>query len=57
MLEFLNNVVSFFKNVVLLVVVAGIIIFIFIIMIIIWECWYELGVLLFLGEFRSKIIF
>ena len=56
MLEPLNNVASFSKNVVLLVAVAGIIILTMIIMITIRERRYELGVLLSLGEARSKII-
>ncbi|EOH92342.1 ABC transporter permease [Enterococcus villorum] len=56
MLEPLNNVASFSKNVVLLVAVAGIIILTLIIMITIRERRYELGVLLSLGESRSKII-
>ncbi|OTP23520.1 permease [Enterococcus sp. 5B7_DIV0075] len=56
MLEPLNNVASFSKNVVLLVAVAGIIILTLIIMIIIRERRHELGVLLSLGESRIKII-
>ena len=56
MLEPLNNVASFSKNVVLLVAVAGIIILTLIIMITIRERRHELGVLLSLGESRSKII-
>lgn len=56
MLEPLNNVASFSKNVVLLVAVAGIIILTLIIMITIRERRHELGVLLSLGESRIKII-
>ncbi len=56
MLEPLNNVASFSKNVVLLVAVAGIIILTLIIMITIRERRHELGVLLSLGESRAKII-
>ncbi|WP_271553272.1 ABC transporter permease [Enterococcus mundtii] len=56
MLEPLNNVASFSKNVVLLVAVAGIIILTLIIMITIRERRHELGVLLSLGESRSKIV-
>lgn len=56
MLEPLNNVASFSQNVVLLVAVAGIIILTLIIMITIRERRHELGVLLSLGESRSKII-
>lgn len=56
MLEPLNNVASFSKNVVLLVAIAGIIILTLIIMITIRERRYELGVLLSLGESRSKIV-
>lgn len=56
MLEPLNNVASFSKNVVLLVAVAGVIILTLIIMITIRERRHELGVLLSLGESRTKII-
>lgn len=56
MLEPLNNVTSFSQNVVLLVAVAGIIILTLIIMITIRERRHELGVLLSLGESRSKIV-
>ena len=56
MLEPLNNVASFSKNVGLLVAVAGIIILTLIIMITIRERRHELGVLLSLGESRIKII-
>lgn len=56
MLEPLNNVASFSQNVVLLVAVAGIIILTLIIMITIRERRHELGVLLSLGESRSKIV-
>ena len=56
MLEPLNNVASFSKNVVLLVAVAGVIILTLIIMITIRERRHELGVLLSLGETRTKII-
>ncbi len=54
MLEPLNNVASFSKNVVLLVAVAGIIILTLIIMITIRERRHELGVLLSLGESRKN---
>ncbi|WP_301406312.1 FtsX-like permease family protein, partial [Enterococcus entomosocium] len=52
----LNNVASFSQNVVLLVAVTGIIILTLIIMITIRERRHELGVLLSLGESRSKIV-
>ncbi|MGG5357893.1 MULTISPECIES: ABC transporter permease [unclassified Enterococcus] len=56
MLQPLNNVASFSKNVVLLVAAAGVIILTLIIMITIRERRHELGVLLSLGESRLKIV-
>ncbi|MGG5372016.1 ABC transporter permease [Enterococcus sp. AZ196] len=56
MLQPLNNVSSFAKNIVILVAVAGVIILTLIIMLSIRERKYEIGVLLSLGESRSKVI-
>lgn len=56
MLAPLNNVSSFAKNIVILVAVAGIIILTLIVMMLIRERKYEIGVLLSLGEARSKVI-
>lgn len=56
MLQPLNNVASFSKNIVLLVAAAGVIILTLIIMITIRERRHELGVLLSLGESRLKIV-
>lgn len=57
MLQPLNNVASFAKNIVILVAVAGVIILTLIIMMTIRERRYEIGVLLSLGESRLKVIF
>lgn len=56
MLQPLNNVSSFAKNIVILVAVAGVIILTLIIMLSIRERKYEIGVLLSLGESRVKVI-
>lgn len=56
MLQPLNNVSSFAKNIVILVAVAGVIILTLIIMMSIRERKYEIGVLLSLGESRVKVI-
>lgn len=56
MLQPLNNVSSFAKNIVILVAAAGVIILTLIIMLSIRERKYEIGVLLSLGESRSKVI-
>lgn len=56
MLEPLNNVSSFAKNIVILVAVAGIIILTLIVMLMIRERRYEIGVLLSMGESRIKVI-
>lgn len=56
MLQPLNNVSSFAKNIVLLVAAAGVIILTLIIMLSIRERKYEIGVLLSLGESRTKVI-
>ncbi|WP_265456396.1 ABC transporter permease [Enterococcus sp. HY326] len=56
MLEPLNNVASFAKNIVILVAVAGIIILTLIVMLTIRERRYEIGVLLSMGESRFKMI-
>lgn len=56
MLQPLNNVSSFAKNIVILVAVAGVIILTSIIMLSIRERKYEIGVLLSLGESRIKVI-
>ena len=56
MLQPLNNVASFAKNIVLLVAVAGIVILTLLVMMSIRERRYEIGVLLSLGEARFKII-
>ena len=56
MLQPLNNVSSFAKNIVILVAVAGVIILTLIIMLSIRERKYEIGVLLSLGESRIKVI-
>ena len=56
MLQPLNNVSSFAKNIVLLVAAAGVIILTLIIMLSIRERKYEIGVLLSLGESRVKVI-
>lgn len=56
MLQPLNNVASFAKNIVLLVAAAGVIILTLIVMMSIRERKYEIGVLLSLGEARAKVI-
>ncbi len=56
MLQPLNNVASFAKNIILLVAVAGVIILTLIVMLTIRERRYEIGVLLSLGESRFKVI-
>lgn len=56
MLQPLNNVASFAKNIVLLVAAAGIVILTLIVMMSIRERKYEIGVLLSLGESRGKVI-
>lgn len=56
MLQPLNNVSSFAKNIVILVAIAGVIILTLIVMMTIRERRYEIGVLLSLGESRFKII-
>ncbi|MFD2305947.1 ABC transporter permease [Enterococcus termitis] len=56
MLQPLNNVASFAKNIVILVAVAGVIILTLIVMMTIRERRYEIGVLLSLGESRLKVI-
>ena len=56
MLQPLNNVSSFAKNIVILVPVAGVVILTLIIMLSIRERKYEIGVLLSLGESRMKVI-
>lgn len=56
MLQPLNNVSSFAKNIVILVAAAGVIILTLIIMLSIRERKYEIGVLLSLGESRVKVI-
>lgn len=56
MLQPLNNVASFAKNIVILVAVAGVIILTLIVMMTIRERRYEIGVLLSLGESRFKVI-
>lgn len=56
MLQPLNNVSSFAKNIVILVAAAGVIILTLIIMLSIRERKYEIGVLLSLGESRIKVI-
>lgn len=56
MLQPLNNVSSFAKNIVILVAAAGVIILTLIIMLSIRERKYEIGVLLSLGESRLKVI-
>lgn len=56
MLQPLNNVASFAKNIVILVAIAGIIILTLIVMLTIRERRYEIGVLLSMGESRVKII-
>lgn len=56
MLEPLNNVASFAKNIVILVAVAGVIILTLIVMMTIRERRYEIGVLLSLGESRVKVV-
>lgn len=56
MLQPLNNVSSFAKNIVILVAAAGVIILTLIIMLSIRERKYEIGVLLSLGESRFKVI-
>lgn len=56
MLEPLNNVSSFAKNIVILVAIAGVIILTLIVMLMIRERRYEIGVLLSMGESRVKII-
>lgn len=56
MLQPLNNVADFSKNIVLLVTVAGVIILTLIVMMTIRERRFEIGVLLSLGEARTKVI-
>lgn len=56
MLQPLNNVAGFAKNIILLVAVAGVIILTLIVMLTIRERRYEIGVLLSLGESRFKVI-
>lgn len=56
MLQPLNNVASFAKNIVILVAAAGIIILTLIVMLMIRERRYEIGVLLSLGESRLKVV-
>ncbi|MFV0557384.1 MAG: ABC transporter permease [Enterococcus sp.] len=56
MLEPLENVSSFAKNIIILVAVAGVVILTLIIMMTIRERRYEIGVLLSLGEARTKVI-
>lgn len=56
MLQPLNNVSDFAKNIIVLVVVAGVIILTLIVMLTIRERRYEIGVLLSLGESRFKVI-
>ncbi|MFV0560356.1 MAG: ABC transporter permease [Enterococcus sp.] len=56
MLEPLNNVSKFAKNIIILVAAAGVIILTLIVMMTIRERRYEIGVLLSLGESRVKII-
>lgn len=56
MLQPLNNVSSFAKNIVILVAAAGVIILTLIIMLSIRERKYEIGVLLSLGESQMKVI-
>ncbi|WP_207695918.1 hypothetical protein DOK67_0002844 [Enterococcus sp. DIV0212c] len=56
MLQPLNNVASFAKNIVILVVIAGVIILTLIVMMTIRERRYEIGVLLSLGESRFKVV-
>ncbi|WP_206912100.1 hypothetical protein IGL98_001633 [Enterococcus sp. DIV0840] len=56
MLQPLNNVANFAKNIVILVAVAGVIILTLIVMMTIRERRYEIGVLLSLGESRFKVV-
>lgn len=56
MLSPLNNVSSFAKNIIILVAAAGVIILTLIVMMLIRERKYEIGVLLSLGEARSKVV-
>jgi putative ABC transport system permease protein len=56
MLQPMNNVASFGKNIVVLVAIAGVIILTLIVMLTIRERRYEIGVLLSLGESRFKLI-
>ncbi|MCB5955202.1 ABC transporter permease [Enterococcus sp. CWB-B31] len=56
MLQPLNNVASFARNIVILVAVAGVIILTLIVMMTIRERRYEIGVLLSMGEARAKVI-
>lgn len=56
MLQPLNNVASFAKNIVILVAAAGVIILTLIVMMTIRERRYEIGVLLSLGESRFKVV-
>lgn len=56
MLQPLNNVASFAKNIVILVAIAGVIILTLIVMMMIRERRYEIGVLLSLGESRFKVV-
>ncbi|MFC0234006.1 ABC transporter permease [Vagococcus entomophilus] len=56
MIQPISNVSSFAKNIVLLVTVAGIIILALIVMMMIRERRYEIGVLLSIGESRTKMI-
>lgn len=57
MIQPLNNIASFAKNIIILVAVAGVIILTLIVMLSIRERRYEIGVLLSLGESRLKVIF
>jgi putative ABC transport system permease protein len=56
MLQPLNNVASFAKNIVILVAAAGVIILTLIVMMTIRERRFEIGVLLSLGESRFKVV-
>lgn len=56
MLEPISNITSFSENIVLLVSIAGTIILALIVMLTIRERRYEIGVLLALGESRTKVI-
>ncbi|MFK4565519.1 ABC transporter permease [Enterococcus sp. UD-01] len=56
MLQPLNNVASFAKNIVILVAAAGVIILTLIVMMTIRERRFEIGVLLSMGESRFKVV-